>query len=419
MEVGMKVKIIKSEKEYEAAMARLSNLMDIDMVPGSEEEAELELLALVIEDYERAIVPMAAPSPVDAILFRIDQQGLSRKDLVPYIGSLPKVSEVLSGKRQLSIAMIRRLHRGLGIPADVLLGTDSDDSIDFSKDPDFDYEKFPLKEMWQRGYFSGYEEKYSKAKEYAEELIRGFMKGFESERNSVAHLRSPLQHSGARSLDESALLIWRICVIKKARSTKLGRNYQKGVITTSWLSDLAKLSQLDEGPKLAKEYLSNDGIALVVEPRFEKTYLDGAAMLDGENPIVALTLRHDRLDNFWFTLMHELIHVQKHLSIERKFIIDNLDDKTRISIEEREADQGAEEALIPSSVLDNSAAIKTLNSEDAIALANTLRIHPSIVAGRIRKKTENWTILTKLVGKTGEVSKFFLDQLQSSGVAVS
>ena len=118
----MKVKIIKSEKEYEAAMARLSALMDIDVVPGSEEEAELELLALVIEDYERGVVRVAAPSPLDAILFRIDQQNLSRMDLVPYIGSLPKVSEVLSGKRQLSIAMIRRLHRGLGIPADVLLG---------------------------------------------------------------------------------------------------------------------------------------------------------------------------------------------------------------------------------------------------------------------------------------------------------
>ena len=68
----MKVKIIKSEKEYEAAMARLSALMDIDMVPGSEEEAELELLALVIADYERGVVRVAAPSPLDAILFRID-----------------------------------------------------------------------------------------------------------------------------------------------------------------------------------------------------------------------------------------------------------------------------------------------------------------------------------------------------------
>lgn len=123
MRGDMKVKVIKSEKEYEAAMARLSSLMDADPAPDSEEEAELELLALVIEDYERGIVHSPSPSPLDAILFRVDQQNLSRADLVPYIGSLPKVSEVLTGKRQLSIAMIRRLHQGLGIPADVLLGT--------------------------------------------------------------------------------------------------------------------------------------------------------------------------------------------------------------------------------------------------------------------------------------------------------
>jgi HTH-type transcriptional regulator/antitoxin HigA len=108
-------------------MTRLSTLMDIDPAAGSEEVAELELLALVIEDYERGIVPEAKPTPVDAILFRIEQQGLSRKDLAPFIGSLPKVSEVLSGKRQLSIAMMRRLHHGLGIPADVLIGAEAEE----------------------------------------------------------------------------------------------------------------------------------------------------------------------------------------------------------------------------------------------------------------------------------------------------
>ncbi len=122
----MKVKIIKSEKEYEAAMTRLSKLMDMYPAAGSEDEAELELLALVIENYERGVVTEAKPTPIEAIQFRIEQQGLSRKDLVPYIGSLPKVSEVLNGKRQLSLAMIRRLHHRLGIPADVLIAAKSD-----------------------------------------------------------------------------------------------------------------------------------------------------------------------------------------------------------------------------------------------------------------------------------------------------
>jgi len=117
----MNVKIIKSEQDYEQAMARLSALMSRDPKPGSKEENELELLALVIRDYERQTVPAAKIDPIESILFRMDQMQLSRKDLVPYMGSLSKVSEVLTHKRPLSLSMIRRLHRGLDIPADILI----------------------------------------------------------------------------------------------------------------------------------------------------------------------------------------------------------------------------------------------------------------------------------------------------------
>lgn len=79
---------------------------------------ELELLSLVIEDFERKTVPPAVVDPIEFIRFRMDQMGLSRKDLVPYIGLTSRVSEVLSRKRPLSLAMIRRLHRGLDIPLD-------------------------------------------------------------------------------------------------------------------------------------------------------------------------------------------------------------------------------------------------------------------------------------------------------------
>jgi HTH-type transcriptional regulator/antitoxin HigA len=117
----MNIRVIKSEDDYTAAMARLSALMSLDPQSGTNEENELELLALVIEAYERQMVPSPSPDPVEAILFRMDQMQLSAKDLVPYIGSISKVSEVLSHKRRLSLPMIRRLHKGLGIPAEVLI----------------------------------------------------------------------------------------------------------------------------------------------------------------------------------------------------------------------------------------------------------------------------------------------------------
>lgn len=115
----MQPRIIKTETEYEAALVRVAELMDAQ--PGSVDEQELDLFALLVEHYEQAHFPIAPPDPVEAILFRMEQEGLTRKDLTAYIGSPSKVSEVLNRKRPLSLSMIRALHRGLGIPADVLV----------------------------------------------------------------------------------------------------------------------------------------------------------------------------------------------------------------------------------------------------------------------------------------------------------
>ncbi len=115
----MKAKILRTEAEYQAALDYVATLMDAP--PGSTEEDELELFAMLIEQYEEEYLPIAPPDPVDALLFRMEQEGLTRTDLIAYIGSQSKVSEVLNRKRPLSLTMIRRLHEGLGIPADVLL----------------------------------------------------------------------------------------------------------------------------------------------------------------------------------------------------------------------------------------------------------------------------------------------------------
>ena len=115
----MQPKIIKSETDYTSALAHIESLMD--SLPGTPQEEELELFATLVEKYEDDHFPISLPNPVEAIKFRMEQQGLTRKDLVPYIGSQSKVSEVLNGKRPLSITMIRALEKGLGIPAAVLL----------------------------------------------------------------------------------------------------------------------------------------------------------------------------------------------------------------------------------------------------------------------------------------------------------
>lgn len=113
------IKPIRTEADYQAALARIDELMDA--APGSREGEELNILADLVELYETRHVPMGYPSPIAAIEFRMDQAGLSPRDLVPFIGSRAKVSEVLSGKLTLTMPMARALHEHLGIPAEVLL----------------------------------------------------------------------------------------------------------------------------------------------------------------------------------------------------------------------------------------------------------------------------------------------------------
>ena len=404
----MNVKIIKSAEDYEAAMARLSTLMSLDPKANSKEENELELLALVIQDFERQTVPPVKPDPIESILFRMDQMNLSRKDLIPFIGSISKVSEVLSRKRPLSLPMIRRLNQGLGIPADILIEDVKTDSAVVNQEPEMDFARFPLKEMQERGCFGDFEGNAQRLKEYAEDLVRKFMQDLQPKQVSAALLRAPMHQRGDRQADQMALYAWHMCVLRQARAISVTREYKHGTITPDWLRGLAKLSAFDEGPKFAWEYLARHGITLVIEKHFKRTFLDGAAMLDGDRPVVALTLRHDRFDNFWFALLHELAHVAMHLTPESPVFMDDLD-RSNPQEAEAQADAMAGEALIPEKSWRTAKVRTTHLSEDAIAFADEIGVHPAIVAGRLRHEEKNFRLLSHLIGKAGQVSQL-LDQ---------
>jgi len=114
-----KIKPIRNTKDDEAALARIDTLMDPE--PGSAEFDELDVLTDLVELHENKHEPMGYPDPVAAIEFRMEQGKLSRHDLIPFIGSRSRVSEVLSGRRAITMSMTRALHEHLGIPAEVLL----------------------------------------------------------------------------------------------------------------------------------------------------------------------------------------------------------------------------------------------------------------------------------------------------------
>lgn len=115
----MKAKILKTEADYQAALARVESLMGA--TPGSAKEEELDLWSLLVERYEQGHFPIDLPDPVEAIKFRMEQEGLTPRDLEPYIGQSGRVSEVLNRRRPLSLRMVKRLHDGLNIPYESLM----------------------------------------------------------------------------------------------------------------------------------------------------------------------------------------------------------------------------------------------------------------------------------------------------------
>lgn len=117
----MEIKAIRTEADYLAALREVSALIDLDPASDSPEGERLEVLGTLVQAYEAKHYPIDPPDPIEAIKFRMDQSGLSVKDLVPYIGPPNRVYEVLSYKRPLSLNMIRRLSEGLHIPAEVLI----------------------------------------------------------------------------------------------------------------------------------------------------------------------------------------------------------------------------------------------------------------------------------------------------------
>jgi HTH-type transcriptional regulator/antitoxin HigA len=116
----MRIQPVRNEADHDAALARIALLMGAQH--GTEASDELEILATLVDAYEAKHFPMDTPDPVAIIKFQMEQQGLTRKDLEPMIGSRARVSEVLTGKRTLTLPMIRRLHADLGIPVDLLIG---------------------------------------------------------------------------------------------------------------------------------------------------------------------------------------------------------------------------------------------------------------------------------------------------------
>ena len=395
------IKPIKTEADYDAALEQISLLMDAKA--GTPEADELEVLATLVECYEAEHYPINLPDPIAAIRFRMEQEDLSQRDLIPYIGSRSKVSEVLSGKRPLTLQMMRSLHQHLGIPADVLL---QEQGATLPDNPEsLDWTQYPIKAMAKLGWVS------QDAGDRAEEIMRSLIERAGGKQTLVTMLcrqNENIRRNG--QMDMYALQAWALQLMAIARETNLPTKYKSGTLTTELAQKMVRLSWSESAPSLAKEFLAQYGIHLIYLPHLPRTHLDGAALrLDDGTPVIGLTLRHDRLDNFWFSLCHELAHQSLHLenNISDAFFEDLSVEAPTSDIKEREADDWASNVLIPDALWQSSQAATNPTPTNALKLAREVGINPAIIAGRIRKETGNYRLLTNYVGH-GEVRKLFM-----------
>ncbi|WP_167484203.1 ImmA/IrrE family metallo-endopeptidase [Mesorhizobium tamadayense] len=377
----MTIRPIRTKGDYDKAMARARVLMVRD---DQDSIDELDVLQVLVENWERTHHAVAAVTPADAIRFRMGQTGLKPRDLVAYLGTKSRVSEVLNGQRQLTVDQIRALSQHLSIPVESLIGPTRHEP----KSRPSATSVAAVEKLRKLGVMKAREE------------LSAFLSRAGNLGPAVAMLRKTRTERTNAKTDFGAVEAW--CAAVLVMADKVSVKPRK-TLDAAAARQLAKVSAEPNWPSLVRSKLASLGVALVVLEHLPGTYLDGAAMCrrDG-TPVIAVTLRHDRVDNFWFTLLHEFAHVCCHLSENRKVILDDLEVSAVDGIE-AQADAFASNALIPEKYW-NEHISEYSTADDLQLVANRAGVHPAIAAGRWQYRYGDYRRFSKLLGR-GEVRK--------------
>jgi HTH-type transcriptional regulator/antitoxin HigA len=417
--------MITNERQYRISKTQLSRLRQAveafdlnetaarvksDVLAKAELDAlksEEEALSEQIREYEAlksgavTVLKAATLEELPSILIRARiAQGLSQRHLAQMLGVKEQQVQRYESEEYASASLRRlsqvanALHLNISEVAEFKPQTPTRST---PHSQEIGWELFPVKEMYRRGWFkeigfvgsmaAAMAERVNLAKAYVQKAMP---------RRQPAFLRHRARFGS--DMDQYALWAWQCRVLLLARSEHLEGTYSRESLTDDWLRELAQESRFSDGPRRAKRMLNEAGIPLVIEPHLSQTYLDGAAfLLPNGSPVIGMTLRYDRLDNFWFVLFHELVHVVKHL---RQGALEDIFDDLEADPDdlERETDSLAGAILLPEHEWEVALARYVRTEESVKSFAKDQRIHPAIVAGRIRQEAENYAILTSLVG---------------------
>lgn len=305
--------------------------------------------------------------------------------------------------RSISLGNLIRVARTLGVNLTADLPTQSHEQWL----PSYEMTQAEAQKVLKHARAEGWLEKEDQSDESGLSQLKRTVAEHVADHGTPSLLRTGLNvkdHSG-----DWLLLSWKAQVTRNAQSQIKRIKPKYRALDVSWVMELAQLSADEAGPRLAQKLLAEHGIILVIERQIAGMTVDGAAFLVDETPVIGMTLRHDRVDNFWFTLMHELGHVILHyrsglsagfFDSTEDFAVDDL---------ERQADDFASNILIPEDLWVRSPARISKSPEPLERLAAQLGIAPAIVFGRVRMERKNYTIFSNKLG-AGKVRRLFNDR---------
>lgn len=327
-------------------------------------------------------------------------KGLSQKDLAVELGMTAQQIQRYEATNYMGASLARLIDVSQVLEVKITeawggeRGNSSDSFFVWQDVTQVDWNSFPTKEMIGRGWIEAANDS---------DLAGLAMDYFERAAGpNFATAMHRKKFHGGNQPKRYSLLAWQARILEKARVEVTSGRVSEFLFDDSWVSELVRLSVERAAPLAARHFLASKGIVLVVEGHLQGTYLDGAAMLlETGNPVIGLTLRHDRLDNFWFVLLHELGHVFLHLF--ESLDMDFFDEESAEGNDdiEREADNFALDVLIPAEQWDLCMSRFSMTEESVLIDAENLNIHPSIIAGRVRKESNNYTKFGGLVGQGG------------------
>ena len=330
--------------------------------------------------------------------------GMSQTDLAHILGLKPQQIQRYEASDYMgtSLSRLAEVARHLGVHIEELFEAKQEmrGSVFYWKAvEDVDWRQFPFREMIKRRWFSVPRgtDPISRVREY-------FLSAAGPQFASAFHRKK--MHSGTTPNGYS-LLAWQARVIERADEAARRSEMPTFEPDDRWLPKLVALTRRADGPHRAGRLLAENGIILVTEKHLPGTYLDGAAMMtDTGRPVIGLTLRYDRLDNFWFVLFHEIGHIFLHLMHGIRFDFFDEEGTQGTDNVEVEADQFALNSLVPSNDWNRCLSRFALTEEAVQIDAEILGIHPSIIAGRIRRDLGDYTVLSDLVGQGTVRSQF-------------